>query len=180
MGSTAEPLVTLRRHGGDAPWTVAELAALTDRLLTAAGARPPKPTTERTVRFYVTRGVVQVPFGRGRGSSWGYPHLIELLAARLAQQGGETLEAIVERRVRLSADALERHTANRLAVPLPAPSDPASTLPAPVSAGWRRFDVRDGVELHLQDDHPLLRDSRRLGTLLDGLREETGPSSEES
>ena len=172
--------MTLRRHGADAPWAIGDLAVLADRLLGAAGAQPPKPTTDRTVRFYVTRGVVQVPFGRGRGSSWGYPHLIELLAARLAQLDGEALEAIVERRLRLSAEALERHTATRLAVPLPAPVDPVPPVATPESVGWRRIAVTDGVELHLRDQHPLLRDPRRLGIVLDGLRNETGPSSEES
>ena len=180
MASSAEPLVTLRRHGADAPWAIGDLADLTDRLLAAAGAQPPQPTTDRTVRFYVTRGVVQVPFGRGRGSSWGYPHLIELLAARLAQLDGEALETIVERRLRLSAEALERHTATRLAVPLPAPVDAAPPVATPASVGWRRIAVADGVELHLRDQHPLLRDPRRLGIVLDGLRNATGPSSEES
>ena len=180
MASSAEPLVTLRRHAADAPWAIGDLAELTDRLLVAAGAQPPKPTTDRTVRFYVSRGVVQVPFGKGRGSTWGYPHLIELLAARLAQLDGEALEAIVERRLRLSAAALEQHTAARLAVPLPAPREVEPTPAVPASAGWRRFPVTDGAELHLRDDHPLLRDPRRLGALLDGLQAGTAPSSEES
>jgi hypothetical protein len=180
MASSAAPLVTLRAQGADAPWTIGDLAALADRLLTAAGAAPPKPTTDRTVRFYVTRGVVQVPFGRGRASSWGYPHLIELLAARLAQLDGEALEAIADRRVRLSPVALERHTADRLAVPLPAPRVAPPVELAPASIGWRRFAVHDDAELHLREDHPLLRDPRRLGALLDGLQAGTAPSLEES
>lgn len=180
MASGAEPLVTLRRHGADAPWAIGDLAVLADRLLVAAGAPPPKPTTDRTVRFYVSRGVIQVPFGRGRGSTWGYPHLIELLAARLAQLDGEGLEAIAERRVRRSAAALEQHVATRLAVPLPAPRDAEPPPAAPVSVGWRRFTPAEGAELHLREDHPLLRDPRRLGALLDGLQSGTAPSSEES
>lgn len=180
MASTAAPLVTLRRHAVDAPWTVAELAALADRLLDAAGVTPARPTTDRTVRFYVTKGVVQVPFGRGPGSSWGYPHLIELLAARLAQHDGETLEAIAAGREQLSADALERRTAARLAVPLPAPVEVTAPPIAPIGAAWHHFEVHPGLELHLHHDHPLLRDPQRLGSLLDGLRTETRPSSEES
>jgi hypothetical protein len=180
MASTAEPLVTLRRHAGNAPWSLAELAALTDRLLGAAGALPAKPTTDRTVRFYVTRAVVQGPFGRGPGSAWGYPHLIELLAARLAQRDGETLDAIAERRATLTPAALERHTADRLAVPLPAPAEPVTESVAPSSATWQRFAVSPGVELHLHHDHPLLRVPGQLAVLLDGLRAETAPSPKES
>lgn len=180
MTSTAAPLVTLRRHATDAPWTVAELAALTDRLLEAAGVRPARPTTDRTVRFYVTKGVVQVPFGRGPGSSWGYPHLIELLAARLAQHDGETLETVAARRGQLSAEALERRTAARLAVPLPAPAEAPAPPHTPVGAAWHHFEVHPGIELHLHHDHPLLRDPRRLGSLLDGLRAETALPSEDS
>ena len=173
-------MVTLRRHGADAPWTVGDLAALTDRLLAAAGAESAKPTTDRTVRFYVTRGVVQAPFGRGRGSSWGYPHLIELLAARLAQLDGEALGAIIARRARSSAEVLERHVATRLGVALPVPEAPVAAPEVPPHLSYHRFAVSTGVELHLQDDHPLLREPRRLGTVLDDLRAATGPSSEES
>ena len=180
MSSTAAPLVTLRRHAADAPWTVAELATLTDRLLDAAGVRPARATTDRTVRFYVTKGVVQVPFGRGPGSGWGYPHLIELLAARLAQHDGESLEAIASRRDQLTAEALERRTAARLAVPMPAPAEVAAPVAVPPGVAWHHFAVTAGVELHLHHDHPLLQDPQRLGSLLDGLRTEIGPSSEES
>jgi hypothetical protein len=180
MPSTAEPLVTLRRQAGNAPWSLGELAALADRLLAAAGVRPARPTTDRTVRFYVTRTVVQPPFGRGPSSAWGYPHLVELLAARLAQHDGETLDAIAARRASLSPAALERHTATRLAVPLPAPDESGGEDVSPTGIGWRRFTVSPGVELHLHDEHPMLRDPRHLGALLDGLRAETGPTPEES
>jgi hypothetical protein len=180
MAKGAEPLVTLRRHAAGAPWAIGDLAALADRLLVSAGAKPPKPTTDRTVRFYVTRGVVQVPFGRGRASTWGYPHLVELLAARLAQLDGEALEAVTGLRTHLSLEALEQWVASRLAVPLPPPREPEVEAPAPASSRWHRFAVSDGVELHLGEHHPLLRDPRRLGAVLDGLQVATGTSSEES
>jgi hypothetical protein len=180
MSTGAEPLVTLRRHAADAPWAVADLAALADRLLAAAGAPLPKPTTDRTLRFYVTRGVVQVPFGRGRGSTWGYPHLVEVLAARLAQLDGEGLDVVAARRASLPLDDLERRVAGRLAVPLPAPPEPVAPVDPPAGRGWQRFALGEGAELHLQDGHLLLADRHRLVRLLDGLREEIAPSPEES
>lgn len=174
-----EPLVALRRHAVLAPWAASDLAALADRLLAAAGHPPPRGTSERTVRFYVGRSVVRPPFGRGPGSTWGYPHLVELLAARLAQEDGESLDGVAERRRALDEAALERFVADRLGtVPLTDPAPPARE-PLPVAA-WHRYPVAPGVELHLAADHPLVGDSRRLGALLDGLAREAAPPAPES
>lgn len=175
-----EPLVALRRQAALAPWAVGELAALADRLLSAAGHPPPRGTTERTVRFYVGRSVVRPPFGRGPGSTWGYPHLVELLAARLAQEDGESLDGVAERRRALDEAGLERFVADRLgAVPLVSP-EAAAAEPPPPSAAWHRYPVAPGVELHLAAGHPLAGDSRRLGALLDGLAREATPPAPES
>lgn len=180
MPSTADPLVTLRRLGVEAPWTAAELAREVDRLLRAAGSAPARPTTERTLRFYVSRRVVQPPFGRGAGSSWGYPHLVELLAARLGQQHGESLETVAERRGAMDPELLERHTVTRLGVPLP---PPVESEPAPVEVAgrnWHRIGVASGVELHLAEGHPLLDHPDRLAQVVAGLRSAAGPLQEES
>jgi hypothetical protein len=177
MPTSAIPLVTLRRQARDAPWAVGELALLADRLLSAAGHAPDRPTTDRTVRFYVSRAVVQAPFGRGPGTAWGYPHLVELLAARLAQQQGDSLDAIALRRGELTPAALEEWTARALGRALP------EVVPAPrppPGEAWSRHAVAPGVELHLADDHPLRRDAERLGALLDHLRREVAPSPEET
>lgn len=182
MENDAAPLVTLRRHGSGAPWSVAELARLADHLLAAALLPMLRPTTERTVRFYVSRGVVQPPYGRGPGSTWGYPHLVELLAARLAQQGGDGLEAIAARRGSTPLATLEQEVASHFGGPLPPPTEAAAVVESkdPVPLGWWRLEVTDGVELHLRDGHPLLADSRRLGAVLDGLRSEIATSPETS
>lgn len=175
------PLVALRRHAAHAPWALDELATLADELLAATGHAPPRATTERTVRFYVSRGVVRAPFGRGPGSTWGYPHLVELLAARLAQEGGESLELVASRRLALDDPALECFTAERLgAVPSQLPGEATASPPSPGGAAWRRFTVAAGVELHLAADHPLVGDPGRLAALLDGLTRETASSAPES
>lgn len=180
-GNGIEPLVALRRHAAQAPWSVAELAALGDRLLGAAGLLPPRPTTERTVRFYVSRGVMRPPFGRGPGSAWGYPHLVELLAARLAQQEGESLEQVAERRRRCDDAALEQFTADRLgATPIEEPAGAEPAGEASAGSAWLRHAVAPGLELHLAADHPLAGDSRRLGALLERLAREATSSAPES
>ena len=181
MTSTGiEPLVALRRHAADAPWALGELAALADTLLESAGHGPPRATSERTVRFYVGRGVVRPPFGRGPGSTWGYPHLVELLAARLAQEAGESLDAVGARRRALDDDAVGRYDGDRLDavqidMPLPAASDAA-----PAGAAWQRYPVTDGLELHLAADHPLVGDPRRLGALIARLAREAASPAPES
>lgn len=179
MTSAAAPLVTLRRHAAEAPWSLGELAALIDTLLASAGAAPERPTSERTVRYYVAQQVVQPPFGRGPASTWGYVHLVELLAARLAQQDGDPLQAIAARREAMPLAALEVRVADRLGAPLPPPPEPPAAVEHHGTA-WRRVVVSDAVELHLRADHPLLADSRRLGAVLDGLRQATAPSPEAS
>lgn len=164
----------LRRYQDAAPWRLAELVALGDDLLAAADAAPDKPTTERTLRFYVSRGVVHPPYGRGAGSSWGYRHLVELLAARLAQHGGETLDAIAAAREALGTRALERQVAERLGPAFFRPRLMRDAAPAPVAsrpAGteWYRIPVGDGAELHLAATHPLLADAARLSTVVSHL-----------
>lgn len=182
MTTTADAVSALRRYQESAPWRLADLAALADELLAVAGAPPDRATSERSLRFYVTRGVLHPPYGRGAGSSWGYRHLVELLAARLAQQGGETLEQIARTRTRLSERALERLVAESLGPGFFRPRlvrEAATEGPAlPAGSGWQRFSAGDGVELHLALSHPLLSDPARLHALLTELAELTHPPQE--
>lgn len=166
-----ERLAALRRYADDAPWSVTELAKIADQVLTAS-LPGSKPTTERTVRFYVSRGVLRPPQGRGAGAFWGYPHLLELIAARIAQHDGAALDDIAAKRGATSLDAMERRVASRLATSLPSPGAGLQDAPDPadIAVGWHRLEVTDGVELHLRNGHPLLSDTRRLGVVLGDLR----------
>ncbi len=182
MENVAAPLVTLRRLGAMAPWSLDELARLADQLLDGRLGPDARPTTGRMVRFYVSRDVIRPPFGRGAGSTWGYPHLVELLAARVAQHDGLGLDAIAARRGRVALVELEEQVAEHFGAPLPA-ADAAALVEQPVaveSRGWWRVDLADGVELHLREGHPLLADSRRLSALIDDLRTEIATPPEES
>jgi hypothetical protein len=166
-----ERLAALRRYADDAPWSVTELAKIADQVLSRAMPGS-KATTERTVRFYVSRGVVRPPQGRGAGAFWGYPQLIELLAARIAQHEGAALDDIAARRTTTSLETMERGIASRLTEALPPPGVAlqGEPVPADIPVGWQRLEVSDGVELHLRDGHPLLSDTRRLGAVLGDLR----------
>lgn len=166
----------LRRYQEAAPWRLAELVALGDELLAAAGAAPEKPTSERTLRFYVSRGVVHPPYGRGAGSSWGYRHLVELLAARLAQHAGETLDVIAAARETLGERALERRVVEKLGPSFFRPrlvrdAAQATAVARPIGAEWHRIALGDGAELHLAVGHPLLADAAKLNTIVSHLAE---------
>lgn len=162
--AVSDAVTQLRRFQEAGPWSLPELAGLTDELLDAAAAPPEKATSERTVRFYVSRGVVAAPYGRGGGTTWGYRHLIELLAARLAQHDGDTLETIAARRGTLGERTMERQVAERLAVAFrprlvreaPPPPEPVATT------AWRRIVLAEGVELHVAEGHPVLGDEAKL------------------
>jgi hypothetical protein len=175
--STAEPVhffamsdlsgtITALRAVGVAPHTLDALVVLAERLLEAAGVVPGRVTTERTVRYYVRTGVVRPPVGRGASARWEYPHLLDLLEARLAQQDGMALEQIAAARVGRDDAALERQVAARLRS-LGEPPVPAEDLPATLpGAGWHRLPFAEGAELHLALGHPLLADPARLGVVL--------------
>ncbi len=50
--------------------------------------------TRRTVRYYVQRGLIPEPLGRGRGEHYGAEHLAALLRVKSLQEQGATLEEI--------------------------------------------------------------------------------------
>ena len=87
----------------------------------------------RAVRFYVQRGLLQVPLGRGRGSHYGPEHLDRLKRIVELQQAGHSLEAI--------GRILEGR-------PAPPPVEPERRArPAMAAELWTRMRVGQGVEL---------------------------------
>ncbi|NIQ53193.1 MAG: MerR family transcriptional regulator, partial [Gammaproteobacteria bacterium] len=80
-----------------APWNLRDLATLAGALLDASGVRPINAAasahpSERTIRFYVTRQLVTPPEGRGTAATYSYRHLLQVLAIKLRQMEGITLE----------------------------------------------------------------------------------------
>ncbi|HEX5632820.1 MAG TPA: MerR family transcriptional regulator [Gemmatimonadales bacterium] len=184
VAASPDALTTLRDYRALAPWGLRDLAALAGALLeasnvvplnAAARARP----TERTIRYYVTRGLVAPPDGRGTAAVYGYRHLLQVLAIKLRQMEGATLEALTAEFTGLTGDVIERRVATVLGVGLP----PADRLPLlrpngssrgkvaramhqwivpPVEAGprggtLRRIIVGPGMELLVDEQHPALR-----------------------
>lgn len=181
----ADPLQTLRAYRTLAPWNLRDLSLLVGAVLetsavtpinAAARARP----SERTIRFYVSRGLVSSPDGRGTAATYSYRHFLQLLCIKVRQMEGATLETIAAEMKDLTGDVLERRAAQTLGAALPPPDrlslrgaggmprgrsgralsgwlarDAAKESYGPTS--WRRIPVARGLELHVDTDHPLAR-----------------------
>ncbi|GBD31857.1 MAG: hypothetical protein KatS3mg081_1603 [Gemmatimonadales bacterium] len=183
-----DSLVALREYRQLAPWSLRDLARLSAAILEASGVRPVNAAAktlpnERTIRFYVNRGLVSPPEGKGNAAVYSYRHLLQILAVKLRQMEGATLATIAQELKEMSGDVLERRVAASLGTALPPPVELPLTLedipsrgragralrsflarraseeetPESRSTTWHRIPVSRGVELHLQQDHPLLR-----------------------
>src|SRR5687768_10579056 len=183
-GTPPDPLATLREYRSLAPWGLRDLAALSAGILDASGVVPLNAAararpSERTIRFYVARGLVSPPDGRGTAAVYSYRHLLQVLAIKLRQMEGATLEAMAREFDGLTGDVIERRVATALGPTVPRP-DRLALLQAPGTGrgrvgrallGWltpvegaapggsvcRRIAVVPGIELLIDEQHPVLR-----------------------
>ena len=106
----------------------------------------------RTVRYYVQRGLLPAPTFRGKDTAYGDDHLARLQAIRKLQERYLPLDAIQAELERRSADEILRADTVE-SVPIPIPRPPPILPPSPLpSRSWRRYQLRDGVEIHLRED----------------------------
>jgi hypothetical protein len=194
----ADPLTTLREYRTLAPWGLRDLAALAAGLLDASGVVPVNAAararpSERTIRFYVTRGLVSPPDGRGTAAVYSYRHLLQVLAIKLRQMEGATLEAMGREFEGLTGDLIERRVAGALGPSVPRP-DRLALLQGPGTGrgrvgravlGWltpvegaatmgsvcRRIVVVPGVELLVDEQHPVLRLNGDVEAITAAIRE---------
>ena len=195
-----DPLATLRDYRALAPWSLRDLATVAAAMLASSGVRPvnaaaqPRPN-ERTIRFYVTRGLVAPPDGRGTAATYSYRHLLQVLTIKLRQMEGATLTVISRELAEQTGDVLERRVAAALGAGLPMPSRLpllgedaaprgrqgralhswlAASAPeagtAPSSAKWQRVQVGRGLELHVQEEHTLVRHGIDPETIAEAVR----------
>ncbi len=160
------PVALLRAHSRHAPWNARGLAAHATALADAAGMRPTNASARaalsaRGVRYYVANGLLERPDGKGTAATYGYRHLLQLLAIKIRQREGQTLEVIKREMTDLAGDALERRVASALAPALGAQAPVTVRDDDPVVA-WRRIPVAEGVELHVREDIPASRDDALL------------------
>jgi DNA-binding transcriptional MerR regulator len=193
-----DPLTTLREYRALAPWGLRDLAALAGGILDASGVVPVNAAararpSERTIRFYVARGLVSPPDGRGTAAVYSYRHLLQVLAIKLRQMEGATLESMQKELSGLTGDLIERRAATALGPGLPPPEHlPLLRTPgtgrgrvgravmawlAPVeglttaSSACRRIAVAPGVEVLMDEQHPALRLNRDTAVIAEALRQ---------
>lgn len=155
-----EPYVALlRAHARHAPWNARGLAAHVTALVDAAGMRPTNASARampsaRAVRFYVANDLLDHPEGRGTAATYHYRHLLQLLAIKIRQREGQTLDSIRLEMRELSGDLLEKRVAQALAPALDSASDQAVLSHSDEPVEWRRMVVADGIELSVRADSP--------------------------
>src|SRR5438552_1708897 len=195
----AEPLHVLREYRHLAPWNLRDLSVLVGAVLDASSITPINAAaraspSERTIRFYVTKGLVSPPDGRGTAATYSYRHFLQLLWIKLRQMEGATLASITKEMGDQTGDVLERRAAQALGASLPVPDRlPLKTKGTPPrgksgraltawiardaerdpesASSWRRIPVGRGVELHIETAHPLARLGPAEADVADAVRQ---------
>src|SRR5690606_7510290 len=82
----------------------------------------------------------------------------QLLAIKIRQREGQTLDIIKQEIAGIQGDQLEKRVASSLAPALGAGLGAVTQDGAP-DASWRRIAVADGIELHVRQDSPAAPES---------------------
>lgn len=92
------------------------------------------------------------PEGTGTAATYHYRHLLQLLAIKIRQREGQSLESIKTEIAGMTGDVLERRIASSLEKVLLAKADQvAATRDDTADAIWRRVPVAEGIEIHVKD-----------------------------
>jgi hypothetical protein len=132
-------------------------------LVDAAGVRPTNASARaapspRAVRFYVANRLMDRPDGAGTAATYNYRHFLQLLAIKIRQREGMTLDAIKHEMKDVTGDALERRVAQFIAPALSTGAHNTVLHDDERSPSWRRVAIADGIELHVRDDSPAASD----------------------
>jgi DNA-binding transcriptional MerR regulator len=158
------PVALLRAHARHAPWNARGLASHATALVDAAGMRPTNTSARatpsaRAIRFYVANGLLDHPDGKGTAATYHYKHLLQLLAIKIRQREGQTLDVIKQEMAGVQGDQLEKKVAASLAPALGNGINATPSASDDAPAQWRRITVADGIELHVRDDSPAATDA---------------------
>lgn len=161
------PVALLRAHSRHAPWNARGLAAHATALVDAAGMRPTNTSARatpsaRAIRFYVANGLLDHPDGKGTAATYHYKHLLQLLAIKIRQREGQTLDVIKGEIADLQGDQLEKRVAGSLAPALGNGADAAVARDDDAPAVWRRLLVAEGIELHIRSDSVAAREGTMI------------------
>lgn len=76
------------------PFTLGELVESANNLLNMVPKVPKIQINPRTVRYYISLGILPPPRGAPKVARYSYNHLVRLLGAKALQDGGLRLDAI--------------------------------------------------------------------------------------
>jgi hypothetical protein len=167
-----EQLARLRTLIDPGQWGISDLASLAAELLGETGGS--RVTSDRTIRYYASRGVITSAIGRGASARWDYRHLIELLAARMAVSTGDSLDGIAARRGRMGFPELELWVAGRLEPPRTTEALPVM----PTHEVRLCFRIADGIEVSIDSSHPIAADPAKVEALIATLTRAVGTATE--
>ena len=187
-----DPLLVLRQYSQFAPWNLHDLAAVAGALLEASGVRPTNAAararpSDRTIRYYVARGLMGPPEGRGTAATYSYRHLLQILLIKLRQMEGAQLSQIAQELEDQTGDVIERRVASAMGPSVPFPSRLSIANPEAArgkvgraihswsalgegtghggaesgkrfaTTKWHRVPIVRGLELHVHEGHPLAK-----------------------
>jgi DNA-binding transcriptional MerR regulator len=159
---------------------------------------------ERTIRFYLSEGLIEVPEERrGSASLFSYRNLLQVLVVKKLQAEHFPIRKIREIVAGRSEEELEdllaedgstkyshrdpmTYLQGLLSTPKHHNSEIVASLSMPLmmaemspqeSNSWRRVELMDGLELHIRDDfrfHDARREMKRLSTKILNVLSEHG------
>jgi DNA-binding transcriptional MerR regulator len=138
---------------GDGRYGVDDLAHLLNREI----SDPRDEVSRRTIRYFVQEGLLQEPYGRGRGKHYGPEHLQRLREIRDLQKKGLSLSEVRDWLARCGRPKAAAEAAR------------GAVVQRPVSA-WTRLEVLPGVELHVSGRYRA-PSARRLEELVEWCRQ---------
>ena len=100
--------------------------------------------SRRAVRFYVQRGLLPPPEGRGRGARYTASHLQRLERIRELQEAGRSLQEIQA----ILAGKLVPGPQPPIPAPAPSAEQPRRGAERAAADAWLRVTLLPGVELH--------------------------------
>lgn len=106
----------------------------------------------------MANGLLDRPEGTGTAATYNYRHLLQLLAIKIRQREGQSLEKIKEEMKDVTGDALERRIATSLAPALTSGADTTVEREDGHTHSWKRAPIADGIELHIREDSPAARE----------------------
>jgi DNA-binding transcriptional MerR regulator len=90
----------------------------------------------RTIRYYISEGMLTPAHGRGPSATYDKDHLLRLRMIKELKEEFKPLDAIKERLANLSTEDLEAHFAIQT---------------GPVEGRWRRIVFNSDLELHVRE-----------------------------